>query len=405
MYSCTRKDERTLFFVNQKNGKTCSILFPLENNQRAKIIGVSGKALTKKPSYAEELISPALKQCRGMAEIVMVLQVLVSYCATFQPTFLKESYGADADAFAEQIVRYFETNGMTYDSHVRSYFHIVDNAINHARQLYRTDAINSVKEEHKQLYFAGLNSLEDVDKKFFELTRYGSYNKIIKLGQMHTIKQRIDNILPPQYQGDYTVEQIINKLLNDLSTELVTVDNFAAICQGFKTNCLQNLWVMYNDLGSSFSMVVSDYLRNCALIDKTPRFVSNFVKEYSDTVRTVQAQKDNIFASKQLEKPLEFSSCGLTVIIPLSIGCLIEEGEKQHNCVGNYGYDKKVIQGKCNIVFIRKESDPLKPYITCEISAKGEIIQFLTANNNPVRDTAAKLFKTEYEKHLRTIFK
>lgn len=54
---------------------------------------------------------------------------------------------------------------------------------------------------------------------------------------------------------------------------------------------------------------------------------------------------------------------------------IVMEGQKQHICVGYGEYAKKMIAGESYILFLRKKSEPNKPYYTVEISPDYDIIQ------------------------------
>lgn len=76
------------------------------------------------------------------------------------------------------------------------------------------------------------------------------------------------------------------------------------------------------------------------------------------------------------------------------------EGERQHNCVERL-YMEKVYEGSTHIVTVRRKSDPNANYITCEVSKRGNIVQYLAAFNQFVIDYDAKQFKNEYAEHLK----
>lgn len=148
-----------------------------------------------------------------------------------------------------------------------------------------------------------------------------------------------------------------------------------------------------------------DYLLMSNDLGETPNFNGNVLNKYVNLKREVEAKKDSVFANKQLEKNLTFEDETFTVVVPTTIAELVKEGEEQHNCVGDYGYDKKVLEGKCNIVFIRKKISPNKSYITCEINPNGHIIQYYLAHNYSVYDdNPAYDFKLKYMEYLQTIF-
>ena len=82
-----------------------------------------------------------------------------------------------------------------------------------------------------------------------------------------------------------------------------------------------------------------------------------------------------------MKRKYEWAAMGMMVVVPERVSDLIAEGEKQHNCVG--GYMERVATGRTDVVFIRKDTAPEKPYITMEIH-DGKIIQARTKNNGPL---------------------
>lgn len=163
----------------------------------------------------------------------------------------------------------------------------------------------------------------------------------------------------------------------------------------------------YNEL-NTHALVLAfllDYLQMSNDLEETPNFNGNVLNKYVNLKRELEAKKNSIFANKQLEKNLTFEDDSFIVVVPTTIAELVKEGEEQHNCVGDYGYDKKVLEGKCNIVFIRKKTNPNKSYITCEINPNGHIIQYYLAHNYSVYDdNPAYSFKLKYIEYLQTIF-
>lgn len=148
-----------------------------------------------------------------------------------------------------------------------------------------------------------------------------------------------------------------------------------------------------------------DYLQMSNDLKETPNFNGNVMNKYVNLKREVEAKKDSVFANKQLKKNLTFEDDNFIVVVPTTIAELVKEGEEQHNCVGDYGYDNKVLEGKCNIVFIRKKINPNKSYITCEINPNGHIIQYYLAHNYGVYEgDPAYSFKLKYIEYLQTIF-
>ncbi len=84
-------------------------------------------------------------------------------------------------------------------------------------------------------------------------------------------------------------------------------------------------------------------------------------------------------------------------VLPGGEDDLKAEGQALHHCVATYA--GRVEKGETLIVFIRKESEPDKPYFTMEW--RGKIIQCRGARNcDPPAEVRA--FETEFEKALKS---
>ena len=64
-----------------------------------------------------------------------------------------------------------------------------------------------------------------------------------------------------------------------------------------------------------------------------------------------------------------------------------DEAVMQNNCVASY--IDKVINGECQILFLRKQSSPEQSLVTIEVR-NGRIIQALRRFNNPVTEEDQK---------------
>ena len=83
---------------------------------------------------------------------------------------------------------------------------------------------------------------------------------------------------------------------------------------------------------------------------------------------------------------------------------IIREGREQKHCVG--GYAERHAYGKLHIMFIRKVSQPDKPYYTMEVSANGRIVQCRGYCNDRGKDKPLTVlaFEKEYQVYLDEIF-
>lgn len=132
---------------------------------------------------------------------------------------------------------------------------------------------------------------------------------------------------------------------------------------------------------------------------------SDFFKQYIAVRKNWLMNKAKIenekLAKNQLahKTALEFETDELVVIIPTTRDEFKFEGDSQHNCVYT-NYLSACVDGRTNVVFIRKKANPSQSYITCEVR-KGYINQYLGRHNGWVNDEVAIAFKDLYAEHIR----
>ena len=79
------------------------------------------------------------------------------------------------------------------------------------------------------------------------------------------------------------------------------------------------------------------------------------------------------------------------------------EATRQENCVES-SYMDDVAKGETYIVGVRLKSDPEVPYLTCEVSTSGNIVQFLRRfNNSP--DSQDREFQNKFQEFITDFFK
>ncbi len=81
-------------------------------------------------------------------------------------------------------------------------------------------------------------------------------------------------------------------------------------------------------------------------------------------------------------KELEFSEGAYLIRQPLSSSEIVAEGAALSHCVG--GYAERHADGKLSIMFLRKKTEPDKPYYTIEVSTEFKIVQCRGYKNNVV---------------------
>ena len=159
----------------------------------------------------------------------------------------------------------------------------------------------------------------------------------------------------------------------------------------------------YNNDCYAIEKKLDEYIRMCEDLHWEPK-KGDFGSLYVQTKLTFELNKQKIEREKlerNQSKKLFFEDENFTVVIPVTNEEFKTEAEAQSNCVYR-SYLPEVLNGKTNIVFIRKKTDVENSYITCEIY-NGKIVQYLTKFNCSVRDNDALEFKKKYQAYLNTL--
>lgn len=162
----------------------------------------------------------------------------------------------------------------------------------------------------------------------------------------------------------------------------------------------------YEALGISVIMGrYNDYMNMMSCI--SPRFEKypkNLLTTEQIVIRRYNSLKqkfDEEKFAKTYRKELEWSYGNFMVICPKTTEEIKNEGTHQGNCVASY--IDKVIRGACNIVFLRKKSEPDESWITIEIE-DNTVVQALGAFNGEL-DTIQQAVLDIYEEYLSTLDK
>ncbi len=100
-------------------------------------------------------------------------------------------------------------------------------------------------------------------------------------------------------------------------------------------------------------------------------------------------------------RELEFSFGHLIAVQPKNAEEIIAEGRVLCHCVG--GYAERHAKGVLTIMFLRKKSDPEKPYYTIEVSRDYKIVQCRGYRNNQANNPKPKAvseFEERYQQYL-----
>lgn len=100
---------------------------------------------------------------------------------------------------------------------------------------------------------------------------------------------------------------------------------------------------------------------------------------------------------------LLYSNDIFTVVPLTSSEMFHKEATEQHNCVERI-YMQKVVAHETHVVGIRAINDVDTPFITCEVSNRGEIIQYYRAWNTFPSSAEERLFREQYQNFLHESF-
>lgn len=167
----------------------------------------------------------------------------------------------------------------------------------------------------------------------------------------------------------------------------------------------------YIEENGIFTRDYHDYLKQCKRLkyntkDTAICFPHNFEAMHERLSATIKYQYDKAIRAefaKHIEerKQLEFSDGNLMIIQPKQLSDIAYEGKVLSHCVG--GYAKRHAKGALSIMFIRKKSEPDKPYYTMEVSADGKIVQVRGKRNIAPNKEVEDLIEG-YKAYLEKIF-
>lgn len=154
--------------------------------------------------------------------------------------------------------------------------------------------------------------------------------------------------------------------------------------------------------GNGVYNYVARYIQLCNLLHHE-RTYKNLYSSICMMEKEKSLMADKLCVEYQQNAPLFFEDENFTILIPTTADEFRKEADYQQNCVFRMYYPK-VKDCKTHVVFVRKKSDINTPYITCEVSNEGEIIQYLARFNNYVTDDNAKNFQVAYQRFLHEHF-
>lgn len=134
-----------------------------------------------------------------------------------------------------------------------------------------------------------------------------------------------------------------------------------------------------------------DYIQQCkvlgySLSDRQILFPSDLLAAHEEFSKRIKykASCELILACKKRAEKLSakygFAKGALFIKVPETTDEIIAEGAALCHCVGSYA--ERHAKGTTTILFVRKKSEPDKPYYTMEIGSDGSIVQCRGYKNN-----------------------
>ena len=153
-----------------------------------------------------------------------------------------------------------------------------------------------------------------------------------------------------------------------------------------------------------------DYLQECKKLgydmkNKKILFPENLQAAHEATSEKIQIQtdakkkEDFIKSVKKLYDRPEYREDTLLIRSAKDPEELAKESAALHHCVRTYV--DKVARGSCVILFIRRTSEPDKPYFTLELSPEGKIVQ-CRGDHNRDYPQDVKEFLERWQKWMKT---
>lgn len=218
----------------------------------------------------------------------------------------------------------------------------------------------------------GFSQVLGVSKQYLKL--YQKYNvdllehKIIRASKSWVSESSFEKLraLTPEY---WNIDNI-RKILDVMSFEHF-VNYFSKQKEHNRNKSFQELLTYYNDyINMSISLNV-DMSRKSVKYPDNIKIAHDLITErYNKIKHQVEDENFRQAIEKLYAGMKEYAKGDYCIVFPTSRTEFITEGQSLNHCVGSEGYYKRHIEGTRMIFFIRKVTEPTKPYFTMEIDMK-----------------------------------
>lgn len=282
----------------------------------------------------------------------------------------------------------------------------------------------------EQIYSAGLTLAGTYGRDYFK----GTINEIPKglVKILREIRESVNNVNIGEYKAhpdafNYAFNhEFISLSKRDAYRFLMYIcsnwdrnkhcyvygNKFFNICDryGYTPKSLLNYidyLVTYEALSPDYpSKILEEIDDNCNMLsqmsDKYDRYPRHFLTSHQITSRTYQRWKEQFneeLFSKRVNKKMEIVINGYKFIYPSKTEDIKKEAVQQSNCV--VSYIDRVINGQCDIIFMRNANTPNESLVTVEIRNK-KVVQARRRFNESVTDEQQKVLN-KYETFLSNL--
>ena len=213
---------------------------------------------------------------------------------------------------------------------------------------------------------------------------------------MGALKEYLEYASPDDYEDDDTYERYLNCNHDYMQyIEIVKSMIYYAVSEH----------LYHSEDEEDLGRLIFDMIRNMLIVGhkvEAKRWVmSNSIFYASLREDYENAHYDEILR-EHADMPWLYYENDKYIVRPLiSRSDFHKEATAQHNCVESM-YLERVFNGHTHVVTIRKKSDPNHSYITCEVTNKHDIRQYLLQYNSRPTDKDDMHFFDEYFHHLQS---
>lgn len=369
------------------NGKTTATL----TNEGYR--GFNGKINEYAPGNTAELIGAIVSSSDDNDAVILALNTMFSMNPFFSMSTDTRGWHAYRQALA-----FLRATKDYKDSATERIVHVVLNKYNMLTAEERTVLI-----WYGEAISRLINEFDEAD--IIAFINDSEYDLCGALFERHTVQKYLNKKKLMQYLPPNTPQHLIDWGLSMLDK----FPNYAqAIATMIRNGLAQTTMIRYNfSYGTYLHGLPGLFLTYAQRLNiENPNPNGNIINKINQMHLEYEARKEELAAARiaKTKEKLEYSAYGFCVVVPTTRAEYKAEADAQHNCLYNFNYFDDVVNGDTNIAFVRKEDDPETPFVTCQITNSGRIVQFYTKNNYDPKGDDINKFRNEWARHLRETF-